>query len=183
MSNLVPRPLIYQRGAVMIIGLIMLLLLTVIGLASIRGTSLQEQMTGNMRDRNLAFQAAESALRMGEDVLNKPTLPIKFDNTTAGYYSDLMQPGATYTRPITWTKSQWEARSVQLSASTLTNVYEAPRYALEKLSVPAVAATQGGGIDSESRDKSPDAIYFRVTARGIGGTPDSEVIVQSTFVR
>ena len=167
----------------MIIGLIMLLLLTVIGLASIRGTSLQEQMTGNMRDHNLAFQSAESALRLGEEVLNKPTITVPFDNTTVGYYTDLMLPAATYTRPITWTKAQWEARSVQLPASTLSNVTEQPRYVLEKLTVPVVAATQGGGIDSESKDKSPDAIYFRVTARGLGGTADSEVIVQSTFVR
>ncbi len=167
----------------MIIGLIMLLLLTVIGLASIRGTNLQEQMTGNMRDHNLAFQSAESALRLGEEVLNKPTITVTFDGTTAGYYSDLMQAGATYTRPITWNKTQWADRSVQIPASTLSNVSEPPRFVIEKLTVPVVAATQGGGIDSESRDKSPDAIYFRVTARGLGGTADSEVIVQSTFVR
>jgi type IV pilus assembly protein PilX len=181
MKNLV-TPFEQQRGVVMIIGLIMLLLLTVIGLASIRGTSLQESMTGNMRDHNLAFQSAESALRVGEEVLNAPTIP-SFTGTTVGYYPDLMLSGATFTRPITWTKTEWAARSVQLPASTLSNIVEAPRYAIEKLAVTVTAATQGGGIDSESRDKSPDAIYFRVTSRGLGGTADSEVIVQSTFVR
>jgi type IV pilus assembly protein PilX len=57
-----------QQGAILIVALIMLLLLTIIGLSSMRGTSLQERMTGNMRDSNLSLQAAEAALRKGEQV-------------------------------------------------------------------------------------------------------------------
>ncbi len=59
-----------QRGAILIIALIMLLLLTIIGLSSMRGTSLQESMAGNLRDSNLAFQAAEAALRQGEGMVD-----------------------------------------------------------------------------------------------------------------
>lgn len=50
----------------MIIGLVMLLLLTIIMLAAMRVTSLEEKMAGNLRNQNIAFQAAESALREGE---------------------------------------------------------------------------------------------------------------------
>lgn len=64
----------HQRGATLIIALIMLLLLTIIGLSSMRGTSLQESMAGNMRDGNLAFQAAEAALRQGEGVMDGKNL-------------------------------------------------------------------------------------------------------------
>lgn len=53
----------------MIVALIMLLLLTIIGLSSMRGTSLQENMAGNMRDGNLALQASEAALRKAEEVV------------------------------------------------------------------------------------------------------------------
>lgn len=55
-----------QRGAILIIALFMLLLLTIIGLSSMRGTMLQENMAGNLRDSSLALQAAEAALRRGE---------------------------------------------------------------------------------------------------------------------
>lgn len=58
-----------QQGAVLIVALIMLLLLTIIGLSSMRGTVLQENMAGNMRDSNLALQASEAALRKGEQVV------------------------------------------------------------------------------------------------------------------
>lgn len=63
-------PINNQRGATLIIALIMLLLLTIIGLSSMRGTSLQESMAGNMRDSSLALQAAEAALRQGEGVVD-----------------------------------------------------------------------------------------------------------------
>ncbi|WP_312960346.1 pilus assembly PilX family protein [Stutzerimonas nitrititolerans] len=65
--NNFPNHVRHQRGAVLIVALIMLLLLTIIGLSSMRGTSLQENMAGNMRDSNLALQASEAALRKGEE--------------------------------------------------------------------------------------------------------------------
>jgi len=65
-----------QSGAVLIISLIMLLLLTLIGASSMQTTSLEEKMAGNLRDRNLAFQAAESALRDAEqDIRGIGTTP------------------------------------------------------------------------------------------------------------
>lgn len=60
-----------EKGAVLIVALVMLLLLTIIGLSSMRGTSLQENMAGNMRDSNLALQASEAALRKGEEEVTK----------------------------------------------------------------------------------------------------------------
>jgi type IV pilus assembly protein PilX len=58
-----------QRGVALVVSLIMLVLATLIGLASVRGTNLQERMSANMYDRSLAFQRAESALRAGEDAI------------------------------------------------------------------------------------------------------------------
>lgn len=63
-----------ERGAVLIVALIMLLLLTIIGLSSMRGTALQENMASNMRDSNLSLQASEAALRKGEEAVTKKFL-------------------------------------------------------------------------------------------------------------
>ena len=46
-----------QRGAVLIISLIMLLVLTLLGVTSMRTTILEEKMAGNLRDKNTSFQA------------------------------------------------------------------------------------------------------------------------------
>jgi len=56
-----------QSGAVLVIGLIILVVLTLLGVQGMRTNVAQERMAGNMRERNLAFQAAEAALRRGEN--------------------------------------------------------------------------------------------------------------------
>ncbi|MFV3306618.1 PilX N-terminal domain-containing pilus assembly protein [Pseudomonas sp. NY15181] len=64
--NRAPRA---QQGAVLVVALIMLLLLTIIGISSMRSTTLQERMAGNLRDESHALQAAEAAIRQGEAVV------------------------------------------------------------------------------------------------------------------
>ncbi|MGH8403161.1 MAG: pilus assembly PilX family protein, partial [Gammaproteobacteria bacterium] len=59
-----------QGGFVLIVALILLLVLTLLGLAAAQSTSLEERMAGNMRDQNLAFQAAEAGLRAAETCLS-----------------------------------------------------------------------------------------------------------------
>jgi len=55
-----------QRGVALITALILLLVLTVVGVSSLANTVLEERMAGNMRERQIALQAAEAALREGE---------------------------------------------------------------------------------------------------------------------
>lgn len=58
-----------QKGVALFVALIMLLIVTVLGLASMRSTTLQERMSANMFDRSLAFQRSEAALRAAEDAI------------------------------------------------------------------------------------------------------------------
>lgn len=55
-----------QSGAALITGLIFLVLLTMIGVTAARMSTLEERMSGNMRDRSIAMHAAEMALRDAE---------------------------------------------------------------------------------------------------------------------
>jgi type IV pilus assembly protein PilX len=55
-----------QRGAALGVALILLVLVTLIGLAAIRGVTVQQRMTANFSDRQVGFQAAEAGLRAGE---------------------------------------------------------------------------------------------------------------------
>ena len=58
-----------QKGAALVTSLIILLMLTLMGVAAMQTTTLEEKMAGNLRNENLAFQAAEAALRAGEAYL------------------------------------------------------------------------------------------------------------------
>jgi len=55
-----------QNGAALIVSLIMLLLLTVVGISSVRMTSLQEGMAGNLQFSTKTFEWTEEAVRFGE---------------------------------------------------------------------------------------------------------------------
>ena len=58
-----------QSGAALAVVLVLLLVMTLLGTAVLRNTLLDERMSGNLYDRNLAFQAAESGLREAEEIL------------------------------------------------------------------------------------------------------------------
>ncbi len=55
-----------QRGAVLVISLLILLIMTLIGITGMQTSVLEERMAGNYRDIALAFQASETALRDAE---------------------------------------------------------------------------------------------------------------------
>lgn len=55
-----------QRGNTLLTVLVLLLVMTLLALASLRIGNLEERMTANLFDRGLAFQATEAALREGE---------------------------------------------------------------------------------------------------------------------
>ena len=52
-----------QRGAVLYVALIMLILLALLGITAMQVTGLQERMTGSYRSTNMAFQNAEGDSR------------------------------------------------------------------------------------------------------------------------
>ncbi len=55
-----------QTGAVLIVSLIMLFLMSILAMSSMSRTVVQERMAGNVIDKQRAFQAAEAALRAAE---------------------------------------------------------------------------------------------------------------------
>ena len=62
-----------QRGTTLLVSIVFLLIMTVLALGSIRGVSLQEHMATNLYDRDLAFQAAETAIQAAQaEVLTNP---------------------------------------------------------------------------------------------------------------
>ena len=52
-----------QQGTVLVLSLIILSVLTLVAVTGMKTSITEEKMTGNLRDRELAYQAAEAALR------------------------------------------------------------------------------------------------------------------------
>lgn len=195
-----------QRGAALIVGLIMLLLLTLIGVAGMRDTLLQEKMAANMRDRDVALQAAETALRAAELQLSSGAEPT-FTNSN-GLYNQNFAAGLNATqrrKPVVtgtvvseqtfWQQSwSWTNANSIVYSRTLPNLTAAqnPRYVIEKmlasqtdLNLYGTAGIANAVIDISNPevDENPPKPDYRITARGEGLTPDTVVILQATFRR
>lgn len=161
-----------QAGVALITGLIFLVMLTLIALAAMQSTTLEERMAGNARSRDLAFQGAEAAVRAAEVVLSGASLP-PFNGSKAGYYAQLANGAST----DYWKTYDWDGKSVAY-VGALTGVKEA-RFVVEAL--PANMAS--GGDDSLVAKPLSGGEIFRITARGIGTDGTSTVILQTTFRR
>lgn len=104
-----------QRGAVLIVSLIFLLILSLIGVSSMQGTSMQELMSGNLRDQYIAFNAAEAALLEGESQANTQYTAGTFDQDTAingNYAASFALPSAP-----TWNAEYVEAITAGLGSN------------------------------------------------------------------
>ena len=59
-----------QRGVSLLVVLILLLVTSLLGVAVMRSSAMQERMSANLRDRSLGFEAAESTLRYVQNTVN-----------------------------------------------------------------------------------------------------------------
>lgn len=62
-----------QRGVALVIAMVLLIVMALVGLAAMRGTIMQQKMSANLYDRQVAFQNAEAALRAAAAMI--PTNP------------------------------------------------------------------------------------------------------------
>ena len=72
-----------EHGAVLVVSLLLLLVMTIIGVTAMSTNSLEERIAGNLRDQDLAFQATESAVRACEADVVSNILAGQFTATCA----------------------------------------------------------------------------------------------------
>ena len=166
-----------ERGVVLVVSLIMLLVVTVLAVSSMQGTILEEKMAGNTRDRNLAFQTAESAVREAENFI-EGIVSLGGFTGSAGLF------GRTDAEPYFGTTATWTSTSQHVSASSYYGSYEAPKYFIKHMTT--VTGTEGALNMSGYGDNkgTGDVTVFKITAKAIGGSADSaEVILRSHYGR
>lgn len=166
-----------QRGMTLIVGLILLVMLISISMIGFRNTTLSGRMVGNVLDRNVSFQSAESAGKEALQVIENGA----FATTTLGHYDPPFSQGdngnfwtqgagatvtagaCAATTPFSWTSC---AASV---GTTYANNSASAKYVIELVSTVVGASTT--------------ARTFRVTARSTGGSGVAESILQVMYVQ
>ncbi|MFP4315871.1 MAG: PilX N-terminal domain-containing pilus assembly protein [Desulfovibrionales bacterium] len=155
-------------GSALVIGIVFLLILSMLGVAGMKTTILEERMAGNLRDRELAFQAAEAGLRDAETVLRQPVLP-NFNAPGLGLYQE---------HAGIWNIIDWDDTDSAEYSYAFNRTSAPPRYIIEEM--PLVS---GLNVSASPDEPVEDEGLFRITAKGVGGTDMAVVLLQSTFKR
>lgn len=191
-----------QFGVSLIVGLIFLVALTLLGVIAMKNTLLQERMAGGMRDRSLAFQAAEAALRDAKfDILSlqsngNPCVPGGVHATgncrpvalrpwyeakesgfdvacTNGQCFDNPADGFGYGVGAT---EAWVAFPLDVAPSVPYGTFTGAAAIL------GVSAQPSYLIEIFNRDNLGNPrFYYRITARAVGANPNTVVTLQEVF--
>lgn len=160
-----------QSGISLVVVLMLLLIITLLGLASMRGTLLQERMAGASYARSVAFNAAETVLRVAEaHAKTKPALPAA--NCNAGVCA---QPDPAVA-PV------WEANGFWGSNATaqvnLGSEYQGvdAEYIIQDMGKTNACIE----VDLTATTCPPPEQVYRIVARAVSPN-GAEVVLQSTY--
>lgn len=163
------RPARRQKGVTLVVGLIFLAVLMILGVTAMKGTILEERMAGNARDRDIAMQSAEAALRAAEQQLGAGAPPIapgtaftpRLPNGSHQAYWRNTHPWGAQSQALTWTP---------------TGAAAVPRYVIEEV-------TANHAFNSLTFAPVGNNKVYRVTARGVGMNPNTMIFLQANYLR
>jgi type IV pilus assembly protein PilX len=166
-----------QSGVVLIVSLIMLLLLTIIGITSMQVTGIEEKMSGNIRNKSLAFQSAETALRDSEVWIASRTDEPAVDAINV-WALNAIDP--TPTNSTRWwhevTNAWWGANAI---ASSVTP----PEVATVPYTVIEFKHFASDTLIIGTTNTTPGMNFYQVTSRGTGGNDKARIMLQSVTTR
>lgn len=189
----------HQKGAVLIVSLVMLIIMTLLGISGMNNTVMQERMAGNQRNSTLAFQAAEAALRAAETAIDTTwgsDFPEGDTNGTAANdnHGVFTLNSATLDPDLTNNTEWWAERTGAANntfwANNGTDAYAAdtlefqsgeflgmPQYIIEKIGYLPL----GTCITCDAQCYCEH--HYQITARGTGAAGQSESYLRSIYVR
>lgn len=182
-----------QSGAALPVALVMLLISTIVGLASIRSTTIQTKMSANMYDRSLAYQGAEAALREAEEKIinsnNYTDISVDCTDTVSAETCPSIPKG---TFSGIGASDEWKTiNEGSTPNTTLVSSNSSPQYYIERIGLT-------GGIDELARGRSANddtyeswgestanSMLFRITARSSDPAivKDRSIVVLQTTIK
>jgi type IV pilus assembly protein PilX len=194
-------PAAQQRGMSLITTLLFMVAALMLGVSVLSVNVMQERTIGNTKDRDLALQAAEAALRDAEIDLAARAGTLTFSEDCA--LGLCVPPAQRVTSPVSRSIEQdvdWSwpsgATIATIHANRKYRVYgqftggakfpgikdtddAQPRYVIEK--VGNLGAPVGEGMGLGKAAANPTGTGYRITARAVGSRPETLVILQSMY--
>jgi type IV pilus assembly protein PilX len=203
-------PVQRQRGAVLIVSLLFLVVLTILGITAMQGTTLEHRMAGNTRDYAVAMQAAEAALRDAHRDINprpneqgRNTPPMVYGNSVDGVCGNT--PGATGNKGLCMAVDQVKAPSGDYILPPTLNLLTQPYVEYGEFTGAdklrgVVGGTNNAVLPIQPRywvealcniaPRADESLgtgtgitcgFRRITARGYGINPNTQVTLQEVY--
>ena len=171
-----------QRGTALIMALVFLVLLTILGLKAMDTTALEEKMTSNTKDKNVAFESAETALTFGENWLyGQINRPQPFTSSGPHLFTPSTTDTAVWDMSGTWSSAVTYPGTPYAAASGgLIGVAQQPEYIIEDM---GTVAESGGTLVQSSDYQNTGNSVFRITALGYGSTGVATAELQSVYAK
>lgn len=178
-----------EQGFILVTGLLFLVVMTLIGLALFRSTGLLDRLTANTRDKQRAFEAAESAVEYGVWWLQQPsggTVGSCAGNSSATVaalkvcteaLSASLTTVAVVDGSSSWTNKAFAYTPPNMTVNATTNVGGMNTGGTD------VIYWKPPGLYPESLGLSADGKtqYYQITAYGYGGDSNTVTVVRGTF--
>ncbi|WP_217126716.1 pilus assembly PilX family protein [Hydrogenophilus thiooxidans] len=177
-----------EQGVALIVALVLLVVVTLLGVSGVQNVALEEKMAAAAFDRNLALQAAEAALRMGEAVAEAQSKTVP-PNSGFPSYTDAnntcpASPSAINNcvnglcpTPDKDCNERWKVPNFTGWVDAPVNLGSlagTPQYFIEYLG-NTFPCTDGGPSDPKNCKR------YRITARSNPGTERATVMLQSIY--
>ena len=163
-----------QQGAVLVAVMLLLVITMLMAVSSVRTANLEERMAGHTRDRQVAFQIAEAALRDAEQVI-AGNVGGSFEPLRPGRFTAACTAGLCRSTPAAplwtaFTDSDWASSKTWAYRATALAGAASPRYVVEFQ----------GTVQPIEPGKPCVAMYL-VTARARGPSAAADVVLQTVY--
>jgi type IV pilus assembly protein PilX len=172
-----------EGGYVLVTSLLLLIVVTLMAVSMFRSFGVEEKIAGNVRDKQRALQAAETAQQFAEQYLaNIATIPAAITcNTPVNANTGTVQVcGTTLANPasLPWLNASNQPVGVSYAPTVPTPM------TVTTTSAPGTYyATPQFYIAYLGNSSSvPGGVVYQIDAVGYGGSPSSVAVVESTFL-
>ena len=177
-----------QRGIALIAAILILLVITILGMAMFRGYGMQQRIGGNSRDKSRAFHAAMAGQNFAEWYLTQNNGANAATTANCSGTKDAVTAAQAATPmvcinviptsvayPDTWGAAFTYTPTGMSTAAGAGAYSQVPQFYISSLGSPS-----GGSIY-----KSPigqTQAMFQIDAAGWGGTPQAVAVVESSYI-
>ena len=157
-SNVIHSIRSKQRGATLVMALIVLVLIMMLGIAAVNTSNTQFKITANLQMEDTAFNNAEFAVSSARNWLTaNSTNYLSSDFLTTNTTPGLMHMSATNSPlTLTWT----DADSIAVNASS--------RYTIQLMSINSVSSGQSAAIGKQTTGVGSNQKYYTYLITGYG---------------